>query len=226
MAPTVVDAIISGEIKSAEKLRPHASEVVEWLKQNLPLAHDDKDLKRRIKLLLGAPLLTPNLAHFGLWDYLIMDCRSKALLMGNEMKQYFTDSDLGTILGPVALPNECGKVQCRRFWQDHGSDYFLVVPADAGDCTTRQDSVLPKFPWKVECSQLFNELCFIHCLRMLAMGIDDSYQEAVEGVCINSNGSFKRAPIKGHVRMKNKCTSKDDHYFEECPRYSAMHFRV
>jgi hypothetical protein len=48
-----VDAIISGDIKSLERLAHHAPEVVSWLKRNLPLAHTDEDLKNKIKALLG-----------------------------------------------------------------------------------------------------------------------------------------------------------------------------
>ena len=66
MAPRAIDGIISGEIKSLKQMRPHASNVVEWLKENLPRAHDDQALKKRIKLLLGAPRFAPNLAHLGL----------------------------------------------------------------------------------------------------------------------------------------------------------------
>ncbi len=48
-----VDAIISGDIKSLEQLSIYAPEVMSWLKHNLPLAHTDEDLKKKIKALLG-----------------------------------------------------------------------------------------------------------------------------------------------------------------------------
>ena len=209
----MVDSIISRDIKSADDLLPHAHEIVEWLKDSLPLAHEDKELKSRIKLLLGAPLFTPNLAHFGLWDDLIEDCKSKALTLGLDMRRHFYDNRLGEVLGPEMLPNMYGTVQ-----RDHRSAAFLVVGSLTKRCTVRQDCTLPEFTQNPQYSQLWNEQCFIHCLRMISMGIDVSFQKAVEKVCLQSNGMFKGAPIKGYVRMKNKCVSKDDHYSEKYPR--------
>ena len=55
-------------------MRPHAANVVTWLKESLPRAHEDPELKKRIKLLLGAPRFAPNLAHLGLWTDLMDDC--------------------------------------------------------------------------------------------------------------------------------------------------------
>ena len=99
MAPTIVDAVIAGEMKSVEALRPHASELVGWLKANLPLAHQDKELKRRIKSLLGAPLFSTKLAHFEVWDELIEEWMAKALILGGEMHDYFYSCNLGNALG-------------------------------------------------------------------------------------------------------------------------------
>jgi len=55
---------------------------------------------------------------------------------------------------------------------------------------------------------------------MIAMAIDSAFQGVVDGVCTNTNGVFKRCTIKGFVRMKNKCISQDDHYWEAYPRPS------
>ena len=86
-------------------------------------------------------------------------------------------------------------------------------------CFHRKDGTLPiPFEQDKSKSQLWNEMCFIHCLRMIAIGIDDEFQEAVEetvGVCA---GDFRKVTIKGYGRMKNKCRSKDDHYFQAYPR--------
>ena len=37
-------------------------------------------------------------------------------------------------------------------------------------------------------------------------------------VCIRSQGEFRETAIKGYVRMRNKTISKEDHYYEACPR--------
>jgi hypothetical protein len=76
------------------------------------------------------------------------------------------------------------------------------------------------FPQNVAYSQVWNEKCFIHVLRMVAMAIDLMYQEIVQKICEDCNGSFRTTEIKGFVRMKNKCISKEDHYYEAYPRSS------
>jgi hypothetical protein len=38
-------------------------------------------------------------------------------------------------------------------------------------------------------------------------------------ICRGSEGDFYKTGIKGFTRMKNKCISKDDHYFEAYPRF-------
>jgi hypothetical protein len=53
---------------------------------------------------------------------------------------------------------------------------------------------------------------------MIAMAIDGLYQGAVDKVCTACDGMFSAAEIKGFVRMKNKCISKEDHYNGAYPR--------
>ena len=87
------------------------------------------------------------------------------------------------------------------------------------ECTRRQDEALPlPFPRDATKSQLWDEQCFIHCLRMIAIAIDDDYQAAVGTMVKDCNGEFKSTAIKGYGRMKNKCVSKDDHYHDPYPR--------
>jgi hypothetical protein len=96
---------------------------------------------------------------------------------------------------------------------------FVVKPSTIGPFTKRQDHVLPAaFPLNLSHSQEWNEQCFIHCMRLLAMGIDAGYQRAVGRLCESSKGNFKAAPIKGYKRMRNKMTSIDDHLLEVYPR--------
>jgi hypothetical protein len=179
--------------------------------------HEDDDLKNRVERLLGVSLFVCNLESFGLWDGLILDCTTKALKMGEEMQQYFAENNLGTVLGETAVPNVFGKIV--------QEDTLPPVVVDCGEdyCSRRQDAVAlaaaeSVFPWSPNRSQLWNEKCYIHYLRMLAMGIDASFQDAVKGVCLLSKGGFQKAAIKGHTRMRNKCTSKTDHYKELFPR--------
>jgi ankyrin repeat protein len=270
MMPNAVDSIIAGEVKSLEEMRGLAPSVMEWVEASLPLAHQTPEIKTRLERLLGAPLLVPNLAHFGLWDHLIEECKARALELGQEMQQYFEENSLGIILGEAFIPNLCGKFQAENgddnntisgppmveglraaqeiqrqehictnkgvvqrshtepalFERQRSCARLKVVPCASDKGERRQDGAMPTnelgfgFPRNLAHSQLWNEKCFIHCLRMVAMGIDESYQKVVNEVCTRSNGCFKATAIKGYVRMLNKCVSKDDHYWEEYPRPS------
>jgi ankyrin repeat protein len=197
-----------------------APAVVEWLKRSLQLAFKDERLKHRIKKLLGAPRFIPNLDHFGLWSGLIQDCEAMALELGQDMQKHFINNHHGTVLGKEAMPNVYGKVDRVR-----AGGLLQVLPCEETRCVARQDRVLSfpdgdSFPQNPAVSQLYNEKCFIHFIRMIGMGVDASFQKAVEEVCTSSKGEFKGCAIKGFVRMKNKCTSKDDHYYEKYPRPS------
>ena len=115
-----------------------------------------KNLKVEIKLLFGAPLFTPNLAHFGQWDGLINDCKAMALELGLAMQKYFEDSQLGVTLG-TAAPNLFGRLQLKSEGSSavSTSDIWNVVPCSEKECTKRQDGVLPMvFPRNPDCSQV------------------------------------------------------------------------
>ena len=90
---------------------------------------------------------------------------------------------------------------------------------DESECSKRLDDILP-LPYEQDTSksQLWNEMSFIHVLRMIAAGIEEDYEQAVESVSDRCGGKFKATAIKGYGRMANKCTSKDDHYDGEYPR--------
>ena len=74
-----MEAVIAGNITSLQELSRHAPQVVSWLKQNLSLAHTDKNIKNKIKAVLGAPRFASNLEYLGLWEDLIKDCKRQAL---------------------------------------------------------------------------------------------------------------------------------------------------
>jgi hypothetical protein len=219
-----VDAIISGDIKSWEQLSKHLPEVMSWLKHNLPLAHTDEDLKKKIKALLGAPRFTPNLANFGLWDDLIQDCKRQALEIGQDMKAYYHTKNLSIVLGESVLPHTFGKLRPHAGMS--GVNVYKVEAGSIEDCVRRQDDlmrapssgVVAIFSQNLNHSQLWNEKVWIHLLRMIAMAIDGLYQDAVDKVCTACDGMFSAAEIKGFVRMKNKCISKEDHYYGAYPR--------
>jgi hypothetical protein len=213
-----VEAVIAGNITSLDELSRHAPQVVSWLKQNLSLAHDDKKIKNKIKAVLGAPRFASNLDYFELWEDLIEDCKRQALEIGQGMKRYYDTHQLSIVLGEEAIPATFGKLKMRA-----GENQFVVERCSLEECTRRQDECMDPpengvFPQNVAHSQVWNEQCFIHVLRMVAMAIDRMYQNLVQKICEDCNGSFREAEIKGFVRMKNKCISKEDHYYEAYPR--------
>jgi hypothetical protein len=215
-----VEAVIAGNITSLEELSRHAPQVVSWLKKNLSLAHTDKNIKNKIKAVLGAPRFAPNLEYFGLWENLIEDCKRQALEIGQGMKTYYDTHELSVVLGEKAIPSTFGKFQMRA-----GENQFVVERCCQEECARRQDEAMHPlesgiFPQNMAHSQVWNEKCFIHVLRMVAMAIDLMYQEIVQKICEDCNGSFRKTEIKGFVRMKNKCISKEDHYYEAYPRSS------
>jgi hypothetical protein len=217
-----VEAIIAGNITSLEEMSRHAPEVVSWLKKNLSLAHTDKNIKNKIKAVLGAPRFAPNLEYFGLWEDLIEDCKRQALEIGQDMKRYYDTHELSVVLGEKAIPRTFGKFQMRA-----GENQFVVERCSQEESARRQDEAMhpPEsgiFPQNVAHSQMWNEKCFIHVLRMVAMAIDLMYQEIVQKICEDCHGSFRKTEIKGFVRMKNKCISKEDHYYEAYPRSSPF----
>ena len=146
------------------------------------------------------------------------DCKRQALEIGQGMKRYYDTHELSVVLGEKAIPSTFGKFQMRA-----GENQFVVERCSQEECARRQDEAMHPlesgiFPQNVAHSQLWNEKCFIHVLRMVAMAIDLKYQEIVQKICENCDGSFRKTEIKGFVRMKNKCVSKEDHYYEAYPR--------
>ncbi len=217
-----MEAIIAGSITSLEELSRHAPQVVSWLKQNLSLAHTDENIKNTIIAVLSAPRFVLNLKYFELWEDFIEDCKRQALEIGQGMKRYYDTRELSVVLGEEAIPNTFGKFQMRA-----GENQFVVEQCSQEECARRQDDAMhpPEsgiFPRNAAHSQVWNEKCFIHVLRMVAMAIDLMYQEIVHKICEDCNGSFRSTEIKGFVRMKNKCISKEDHYYEAYPRSVLM----
>ena len=93
---------------------------------------------------------------------------------------------------------------------------------DESECSKRLDDILP-LPYEQDLrkSQLWNEMSFIHLLRMIAGGIEEYYEQAVGSVSERCGGAFKATAIKGYGRMANKCISKYDHYDGAYPRCVA-----
>jgi hypothetical protein len=110
MAPDGVGAIIARRVKNLDQLQQLTPGVMVWLKRGLPMACEDKQLKARLKMLLGDNFFVNNLKHLGVWDDLIQHCVVEAEKMGEDMQQYFKKYDLGNVLGK-AYPDVYGKIE-------------------------------------------------------------------------------------------------------------------
>jgi hypothetical protein len=215
LAEQAVDAIISGNVRSVEELQGLVPEIMAWLLNSLSLAHDDAEVKNKIKLLLGNTRFTANLEHLGQWHLLQTKCRVEALKLGASMQQYYVDFNLREELGE-ALPNAFAKVEVER----SGSHCRrVVIPCDERTGTRRQDAAAGYcFERDDRNSQLYDEKCYIHFNRMIAMAIDATFQEIVKAECVASQGAYKACAIKNYPRMLNKCVADDDHGRAEFPR--------
>jgi len=112
MAPDGVGAILSRKVKNVEQLKKLVPGVLMWMKLSLPVAYKDKELKARLKQLLGDDFFIPNLKHLGVWDDLINYCADEARVLGKEMQAYFEKYNLGEVLGK-AYPNIHGRFERR-----------------------------------------------------------------------------------------------------------------
>jgi len=112
MAPDGVGAIISRKVKNMEQLKKLVPGVLMWMKLSLHVAYRDKELKARLKQLLGDDFFIPNLKHLGVWDDLINYCADEVRVLGKEMQAYFEKYNLGEVLGK-AYPNIHGRFERR-----------------------------------------------------------------------------------------------------------------
>jgi hypothetical protein len=230
--PAAVEKLIGGTLKSFEALEIAAPEILFWLKASLSQAAQggsEDQLKKRLKQLLGTFFFTANLDSLHFWDNLQEHCRTTALDLGDHLKKYYEEQDLGTVIGSgllvaLQLKNSFGKLiqnDAKKIVEVQAVHSPLEVAIDP---SIRQDKVVPvDFVFDRSLSQMQCEQVYIHVLRMIGMGINDRFQCAVKEVCNTHNGQFKSGGTKGYTRMKEKCLSKhsDDYFYEEWPRPSC-----
>ena len=139
-----------------------------------------------------------------------------------EMARAKAHMEFATKLGEAAMPNVFAKVVPNTVPEGSSSvplEPLALRACVEAECFKSQAALLQvPFPYTQAQSQFWNEKCFTHFLRMVAMGIDHPYQNEVKAVCARSNGDFRSTSIKGFVRMINKLMSKNDHYYEAWPR--------
>jgi ankyrin repeat protein len=220
--PAAVGAFIDGDVESNVgdwTLDDASKRCMPWLKAALARAHTDAALKERVKMLLGEPYFSKNLGAEGLWEDLHAFACQLALELGTGMQEYFDEHRLGDVVGS-GLPNVTNALLRQK---DRYEVVLLKLNPDVSSSCLRQDSVsiLP-FPRDESKSQFDNEKKHMHFLRMVAMGVDARFQEEVRGVCRRCNGTFRAAPIKAFGRMKIKCLSRGDYFYDAYPRSARV----
>jgi hypothetical protein len=210
-----VEDFITGGV-SDEGLQSAALSVLPWLKCSLERAHTDAAAKSRVKELLSEGFFSSNLNHLNLWkDFHAFACQL-ALKLGGDLHAYHAEHRLGDILGK-RLPNAIGRLRLDPVRKDR---YEVLQPASKGVAPPpRQDAVMAQpFPRDASKSQVHCEKHHIHFLRMVAMGVDGKFQRAVKDLCGRCSGTFRPVPIKSFQRMKMKCLSRSDYFYDEFPR--------
>ena len=228
-----LETATSGGDKSARgptemEIQDAARAIIPWLQEALVKSGENKDLKRAAKYFLGTcSIFTRDLDVFhgaserrysgrAMWrsrqlgdadmfSQLQTFCKKEALKIGNSLHSYFCKEELGKKLGTLHME--------------------LPVLEGFDEGPVRQDMAGVGLPIENLCGGLWHEFeyeaCSIHMLRLIAMAIDEEYQETAKMALQKFDGryEFRGAPIKGDARMRNKCVSVDDHRPEPKPRW-------
>ncbi len=203
--PEVAEVIKYGSKETSRAYRtPLFQKSQAWLKQALVEAHRSHQIKETAVKLLQRDLFCRNLAVYNvegdadaddppkktLYEDLTDHARREGVKLGDAMHQYYADENLGESLGKIQVRNHKG-----REWRTQECFVKLAAPCSFRDRGLTYEA----------------EYVYIHVLRMVAMAINDDYQELVAKLAQQVNGHHKSADIKGVPRMMNKLKARDDH---------------
>ena len=134
-----------------------------------------------------------------LFRLLQKNCKEKLRGLGVPLRKYYEDRNLREVLGNIRVrtiidgePRQDAKevgIHARKNIQTSGLDR------------------IPK-----------EESIYIHILRLVALGVNDTYQRVIRKVVKSHGGTHHRAPIKGDVRIRNKALAPEDHLECAFPR--------
>ena len=192
--------IKSQDLVEKEKENPT---MFNWLKKALPLAHLSPALKRSIKRLLGNTEFVSAFEYMGIFEDLQEFCQDELLQLGAPLQQLYAGSEQIQSIGkiPTMLHPELSNQQpsTGSLRQDNP-----LVGLSAGSTLNLND---------------FNgESIYIHFLRLLALLLNDLFQQKVKKIVEPLGGEHKGCAIKGDARMRNKALAPDDHRYEKKPR--------
>ena len=173
---------------------------LKWLQKGLVNAHLSPNIKKEVKRLLAVDDFTSNMGYMEIFNPLQTFCKERLLEIGAPLQQMYqqdkTIQDLAN-LSPVLHPDLANHPTISHLRQDHPV-VRLSSPFDH--------------------SNFNGESMYIHFIRLVALLINERYQEMVKNTVAPLGGDHKGCAIKGDSRMRNKALAKDDHRSEEKPR--------
>ena len=173
---------------------------LKWLQKGLVNAHLSPNIKKEVKRLLAVDDFTSNMGYMEIFNPLQTFCKERLLEIGAPLQQMYqqdkTIQDLAN-LSPVLHPELANHPTISHLRQDHPI-IGLSSPFDH--------------------SNFNGESMYIHFIRLVALLINERYQEMVKNTVAPLGGDHKGCAIKGDSRMRNKALAKDDHRSEEKPR--------
>ena len=179
-------------------------EAVAWLKKALSDAHHSASIKARALELLSCDKFWVRMSKDeSMFRGLQSFCSDELHRLGAELVTYFNNHNLSQEIGEFKLPTQAKLMHsATHLRQDHPSVGLIPINSatDGGKIMERDESV------------------YIHALRMLALCLNESFQEKVRAAVQQHSGEHKSCSIKGDVRIRNKWHSPDDHEREPRPR--------
>ena len=166
------------------------------LKAMLPLASLHPALKESLQQLLAVNDFTGNMSYMEIFDPLQQFCHDELLNLGAPLQHLYSNSEQIQSIGKIQTPT-------------------LAV----GSGSLRQDHPLVGLSANtLDLSDFNGESVYIHFLRLLALLLNDCFQEKVLGLVAPLGGEHKGCAVKGDARMRNKALAVDDHRYEPVPR--------
>ena len=198
---------------------------LEWLPDALLKAHDSKALKAQARKLLGSDECQDLEGVANVWEDLKKKLGKHMADLGDSLRCIYERDDLRSQLG--SYPAEIRPASKRQ-------DCEGGVPLPPGLAQGERNEGMSEF----------DERCFIHYLRLIALAVDPAFQDAVN-LCLNPGGNNDgdifggdddeksndgdasslieggqtfHGGIKGFERMANKMISREDHRYDAKPR--------
>jgi len=169
---------------------------VDWLKGALKYAYMSKPIKEKATKLLQTYWFTANLAFMDLFDDLKNFAKEYGQVLGEEMRKYCEEHNLVEQLGDLGkIKPHVNKGKIKK-----SQEYLVPAPKLRG-----------QFGMELGQGTIEEEVIYVHVLRMIALAVNDQYQQVVQNIASKHNGKHRGVPIKGVARMYSKLSAENDH---------------